>query len=298
MTSRAPQASFVRLPAAAEAATVLDFLCAHFPRVPAEEWRRRFAAGTVLGPDGAPLAAGAPYVPGLRVSYFRELPSEPPIPFTEEVLLASADFLVVDKPPFLPVVPAGRFVNECLLYRLRQKTGNPDLQPVHRLDRETRGLVLLSCRAATRRLYHRLFDERAVDKEYLAIGAGVAAPTWQRQEVEGRIVRGAPFFRMAEVDGPPNAHTSVELVAWRAGALQTGRGLFRLRPTTGRKHQLRLHLARLGVPIENDRLYPDLAPQAADDFHRPLQLLARRLRFTDPASGESIDVASRQQLDW
>lgn len=259
-------------------ATLLDGLCARFPRIPRATWIDRFARGRVQGADGAPLAANAPYRVGAEIRYFREVADEPAIPFEESVLHADAHLVVADKPHFLPVTPAGGHVRETLLARLVRRLGNPDLVPLHRIDRDTAGLVLFSADPATRGAYQALFRERRIAKRYEALAPalpGVAFP----QVRASRLAPGEPFFRMREVDGEPDSHTRVAVIdgdgaVWR----------YALEPVTGRKHQLRVHMAALGAPILGDRLYPRLL-DTAPDHARPLQLLARELAFADPLDG-------------
>jgi tRNA pseudouridine32 synthase/23S rRNA pseudouridine746 synthase len=272
-------------------ATVLDGLCARFPAIPRDAWIDRFARGRVLDAAGAALAIDAPYRTGAEVRYFREVVDEPAVPFAETVLHADADLVVADKPHFLPVTPAGGFVRETLLARLVQRLGNPDLVPLHRIDRDTAGLVLFSASARTRAAYQALFRERRIRKHYEAIApalAGVSLPLVRKS----RIVPGTPFFRMQEVDGVPNSETRISVlergmagegIAPDAGGVEHWR--YALEPVTGRKHQLRVHMAALGAPIANDRWYPQAAEAAADDHARPLKLLARRLSFQDPVNG-------------
>lgn len=270
--------------------SVLAFLCARFAHVGEAGWRARMARGLVHDEAGSALAADAPYRVGLRVHYYRELERETPVPFVAEVLYRDAHLLVVDKPHFLPVVPAGRHVQQTLLVRLRRELGVDDLVPLHRIDRDTAGLVLLSPNPATRAVYQQLFARCAVDKLYEAI-----APS--RPELSGpyvhrsRLVPGEPFFRMREIEGVPNSETRIEVIETQ-GALSR----YRLTPVTGRKHQLRVHMAALGAPIVNDPFYPQLHAVDADDFSRPLQLLAKSLGFDDPLSGERRVFESRRQL--
>ena len=271
-------------------ATVLDCLCARFPAIPREAWIDRFARGRVLDATGTPLALDAPYRLGAEVRYFREVVDEPAIPFAESVLHADADLVVADKPHFLPVTPAGGFVRETLLARLVQRLGNPGLVPLHRIDRDTAGLVLFSANPETRATYQALFRERGIAKHYEAIAPalpGLAFPLLRAT----RLVRGEPFFRMQEVEGVPNSETRIEVLegegAWWRYALQ---------PVTGRKHQLRVHMAALGAAIANDRWYPQLREAAGDDPARPLKLLARSVAFVDPLSGTERRFESRFEL--
>lgn len=291
-TDAGAAASEIYLPAMPERpATILAFLVARFPHVGAEFWRERMEAGKVLNGAGEPIAWDTPYTAGTTVRYFRETPDEASIPFEEAIIHQDDHLIVADKPHFLPVVPSGPYVAECLLARLRARTGIETLVPVHRLDRETAGLVLFSVDTATRPLYHRMFAEGAIEKEYLAIGHGAGDPGTEML-VENRIVQGEPWFRMRVAPGTSNAATHIRLLD-RLGE----RALFRLRPRTGKKHQLRLHLLSIGFPILNDRLYPHVLPHAPYDFTAPLQLLAQRLAFTDPVSGLPMELTSRRQLE-
>lgn len=305
-SSRAPTPSWVALPAEGDFPTVLDFLEHRFPRIGRQVWRRRLEDGKVLDEDDRPVAPDAPFRPRSRLQYFREVEEEPPVPFREEVLYRDEHLLVVDKPPFLPVVPSGPYVNETLVYRLRRRTGEPDLTPVHRLDRATAGLVLCSRRRESRGAYARLFARRVVDKEYLAVAEVPAGrvgelrdrlATGETWHLASRLVRGTPPFRSREVPGEVNAVTHVELLALADGpGTSPGRGLFRIRPETGKKHQIRFHLASLGFPILGERYYPRLLPKVPPDFDHPLQLLAHRLAFRDPVSGEERRFTSRRRL--
>lgn len=288
-------ASEIYLPAVPERpATILTFLVARFPHVGADVWSERMKAGKVLSEAGEAIAPDAPYTAGATVRYFREVQDEAVIPFDEEIIHQDDHLIVADKPHFLPVVPSGPYVAECLTSRLRARTGIETLVPVHRLDRETAGLVLFSVDPATRALYHRMFAERAVEKEYLAIGPGAGEPEAETL-VENRIVQGEPWFRMRVEAGECNAATHLRSLDRRGD-----RVLFSVRPRTGKKHQIRLHLLSIGFPILNDRLYPHVQPHAPYDFSAPLQLLAHRLAFIDPVSGRRMEFISRRRLecDW
>lgn len=285
-----PTPSRLQLPPG-EWATVLDGLCARFPAIGREVWLDRFARGRVQDASGCPLAVAMPYRVGMEVRYFREVHDEPRIPFEAQILFADADLVVADKPHFLPVMPAGRFVAETLLSRLQAQLDNPALVPLHRIDRETAGLVLFSARAETRAMYQSLFPQRVVEKTYQAIAPPLpllAMPHVHRS----RLQRGEPFFLTCEADGTPNSETRIDVIERGAHAWR-----YVLQPVTGRKHQLRVHMAALGAPIFNDSLYPALCARAPDDFSRPLQLLAKSLRFVDPVDGRLREFESMQVLD-
>lgn len=270
--------------------SLLDGLCARFPRIGRAQWQDRFARGRVQDAQGRALAPDMPWQVGLEIQYFREVADEPVIPFAETILHLDAHLLVADKPHFLPVTPAGGYVRETLLSRLVARTGNTELAPLHRLDRLTAGLVLFSTQAATRDAYQRLFRERRIEKTYEALAPALPGLAFPLQR-DSRLVPGEPFFRMAEVPGEPNARSRIELIeaegpVWR----------YRLRPETGRKHQLRVHMAMLGAPIEGDDLYPQLMLRPDETVEAPLQLLAQGLAFDDPLSGEPRRFSSQRRL--
>ncbi len=286
---RDTHASTVHLPAG-NWTSVLDALCARFPAISRGHWLDRIVRGMVLDGRGVAITSDTPYQAGLRIHYYREVGQETPIPFLETVLHVDQHLVVVDKPHFLPVTPSGGFVEQTLLRRLMHRLDNPQLVPLHRIDRATAGLVLFSADPASRAAYQALFRERRIDKRYEALAAPLptlAFPLWRRS----RIVRGEPFFRMSEVDGEPNSETRIEV-------LERGEACWRyaLYPLTGRKHQLRVHMAALGAAILHDTSYPALAEPAPDDHLRPLKLLAQGLAFVDPLSGEHRRFHSRLTL--
>ena len=259
--------------------TVLDCLCARFPQVDRLTWQSRMDRSRVLDDQGRALEINASYRVGMDVFYYREVSDEQRVPFEEAVLHYDAHLVVADKPHFLPVTPAGGFVRETLLARLVQRLDNPMLVPLHRIDRATAGLVLFSADPGSRAAYQALFRERRIVKRYEAWAPPLPRVSFPHVRTS-RLVRGDPFFRMRETVGTPNSETRIEVIE-RASALWR----YSLEPVSGRKHQLRVHMAALGAPILHDLLYPELADASADDHARPLQLLARSLQFIDPLSG-------------
>lgn len=266
---------------------MFEFLVEHYPGIPEKTWRLRMSKGEVVDETGQHLIPESLYRAGACIFYYRELEQEPSIPFSESIIYQDDHLLVVDKPHFLPVVPAGRFLRETLLVRLRLQ-GQPDaLVPIHRLDRETAGLVLFSRNPTTRGNYTALFRERKVKKVYEALASLPSKRNTFNFPItrRSRIVSGEPFFRMREVSGVANAETVIELLEQNEGVARV-----ELRPRTGKKHQLRVHMAALGSPILNDRLYPEevFVPHAdrEADFAKPLKLLARSVAFSDPLTGK------------
>ncbi|MBF6211595.1 RluA family pseudouridine synthase [Nocardia puris] len=269
----------LRLPETGEWATLRDHLVERLPRVDPARIDQLLREGAIVDMDG-PVAPDAAYVPGGAVWFHRDLPDETPVPFEITVVHRDDDLLVVDKPHFLATIPRGQHIRQTALVRLREELGLPDLVPAHRLDRVTAGLVLFIVNPARRGAYQTMFHRRTVRKEYEAIAPYDPALTLPRT-VRSRIVKEKHVLAAMEVDGEPNAETEVDLLEHRDGL-----GRYRLRPHTGRTHQLRLHMNGLGIPILGDDFYPTLTDKPVDDFTRPLQLLAATLEFTDPISGE------------
>jgi len=269
---------------------VIDFLHDRFPYVGRLQWEERLAQGLVLGGDGLALQSASPALAGGWIYYYRDTPQEKPLPFAHQVLYRDAHIVVVDKPHYLPVVPSGPYLQQTLLLRLRHTLGLQDLVPLHRLDRDTAGLVLFSVQPETRNAYYALFRQRRVEKVYEAIARyDPDLPMPQRRE--SHIGSSAHFMQQAEVAGPFNAITDISLLEVHGPWAR-----YRLQPQTGKRHQLRVHMMALGLPILHDGIYPQLTPEGASDFSKPLQLLAKNLGFVDPISGRAMAFESQQRL--
>jgi tRNA pseudouridine32 synthase/23S rRNA pseudouridine746 synthase len=266
------------------------FLADWFADVAAATWQARMDKGEVVDQHGRCLQPDSPFKRGICMFYYREIEAETPIPFAEQILFRDEHILVADKPHFLPVIPGGRFLHETLLVRLKKKFSLEHLVPLHRLDRETAGVVLFSHNPASRGAYNALFREHAMEKVYEAL-APVNAQLQFPMTYRSCIVKGTPFFRMQEVAGEPNAETWIDLLEQRNGI-----GRYQLRPVSGKQHQLRVHMAALGVPIQNDGVYPDVLPSKGDDVSQPLKLLAKTIAFDDPISGQARSFTSAQTL--
>ena len=282
--------SCVALPADAREGRIAQHLERLFPAVTPAQWAERIAAGEVRDEHGVAVTAHTPARPHLRIYYYRSLVDEPLVPFQAQVLYQDEHLVVADKPHFLPVTPGGRYLQQTLLVRLRRQLGLDDLAPLHRLDRETAGLVMFSVQPATRGTYQRLFAERQVHKAYECIAPWQPARHWPLRH-RSRLVDDTHFMRMREVPGEPNAETLFTPLEVHGPLAR-----YRLEPLTGRRHQLRVHCLALGMPIVGDTLYPELLPQGSDDPARPLQLLARSLAFDDPLTGQPRSFESTRQL--
>ena len=275
--------------------TITEFLVEHFPAVPRETWLARMASREVVDEFGGLVTLERAYPGHLRVYYYRDVPEEPVIPFTETLLFQDEHLVVADKPHFLPVTPSGNFLQETLLVRLKKRLAIDTLVPLHRIDRETAGLVMFSVRPADRNAYQMLFRQHSIRKHYDAIApwrsdlADLKFPIVRRTRIE----EGEPFFRQHEVPGAPNSETHIDVLEVRGELAR-----YALSPVTGKKHQLRVHMNALGLPILNDRMYPPVVHTPDDDYATPLQLLAKSIAFVDPVTGEARQFQSQRTLAW
>ena len=295
-SARAAQPSHIVLPVdVTDKTTVFAFLVQHFSRIGEEVWHQRILDGKVHWRDGSLIALDTQYRPVARVYYYREVPVETKIPFVEQILFQDDNIILAYKPHFLPVTPSGNYVNECLVHRLRLRTGIDTIGPAHRLDRETAGVILMTVCPETRARYHQLFIDGAIRKDYQAIAKVTPDIIKQYQDgsltlplhwtIKNRMQPSEPSFTMKIVTGEANTHSEISLVAIKGDL-----GLFHLSPITGKTHQLRVHMQSLAMPLLNDRFYPNLLDRGPDNFAAPLKLMAQRLRFIDPVSGISHDI--------
>jgi len=277
---------------------VLDFLVERFPAIPATEWTARMAAGDVVDGAGRRVAPGQAYLAHGKLYYYRTVANEKPNAAQASVLYEDELLVVADKPHFLPVTPSGDYLQETLLVRLRRQLGLDALTPLHRIDRETAGVVLFAKQAATCADYCALFAGRQVAKTYQAIAPSDPRPRFPLTRAS-KLVTSHHFMQMCEAPGDADdggetkAQTEIELIETRGPW-----GRYRLRPLTGKRHQLRVHMAALGLPILGDRIYPNLLPQGGDEPGNPLRLLAESIAFRDPVTGAARRFSSRQQLHF
>jgi tRNA pseudouridine32 synthase/23S rRNA pseudouridine746 synthase len=270
--------------------SLLDFLTQRFPAIDRPQWQIRMAGGEVIDEWGQPILGDQAYKPHQRIYYYREVPDESPIPFEEVVVFEDAHLIVIDKPHFLPVVPSGHYLSETVLVRLKRKLGLDELVPIHRIDRDTAGLVMFSKQPSSRAAYSALFSQHLVEKTYEAIApwrADVSFPLTR----QSRIKPAGHFMLQHEVAGVPNAVTHIDILEVRGELAR-----YQLQPLTGQRHQLRVHMLALGLPILGDGLYPTLTPEGQMDYANPLRLLAKQLRFTDPVTGQPRQFQSQRCL--
>lgn len=270
--------------------SVFAYLSTEFQHISAKEWQQRFDDSLVYAADGSILTSQSPYSANNHVFYYRFLKHEIHVPFQHQILFENEHLLVVDKPHFLTMSPTGQYVQETLLVRLKQQTGNEQLTPIHRLDRETAGVVLFCKTAIARGAYQTLFAARQVEKTYQAI-----APLHPDLDfpltVKLRMEKGQPFYTMKITEGEANSETFIEIIEKKQNLAK-----YLLRPHTGKQHQLRVHMNSLGIPILYDPFYPKVAHKADDDFSQPLQLLAKHIAFQDPMTNTPLAFSSQFEL--
>ncbi|TLM87271.1 RluA family pseudouridine synthase [Pseudarthrobacter sp. NamE5] len=307
-------ATRLRLPGEGPWDTAMDYMMHRWGHIDPQGIANRFDAGEIVGEGGIPLDRSTPLQDHTFIWYYRTLPPEKRIPVDISILHQDEHLLVVDKPHFLPTTPGGTYIQESALVRLRNQLGLPDLIPMHRLDRMTAGVLLFSTNPQTRGRYQVLFEKRQVQKEYECVAAAEPAPGHPAVQfpvvVRNRMTKSRSYLLAEVIDGEPNAETRIErLETFDAGASPGAAGTaaaasgsaarlarYRLEPHSGKTHQLRVHMASLGLGIINDAFYPDLLDKAPDDYARPLQLLARGIRFVDPVTGNPVEYRSRLEL--
>lgn len=275
-----------------------DYLVEKLPRMGGQRVDEMLDEGRFVDESGRTFRRDSPFTPQTFVFFHRDLPTETPVPAGIGILYSDERILVVDKPHFLSSIPRGRHVLESVVVRLRTQLGLPELTVAHRLDRVTAGVLLLTRERKWRRPYQEIFERREVVKKYRLVapvvhdsaGEGVTA-TKSGWQVRSRIIKERGIFQAREVPGVPNAVTDIALIGEHGGW-----GLYEASPRTGRTHQIRLHMQRLGAPIVNDPFYPVVLDTPVDDFTHPLQLQAWRMGFTDPVTGDPRAFTSRLRL--
>ncbi|ENW03487.1 pseudouridine synthase [Acinetobacter beijerinckii] len=284
-------ASKVFLPNDVSAVTIFDYLCQHFPHIQVNEWQQRFTDELIYSAQGEKLKLNSVYTPNTHIYYYRFLAHEIHVPFKHQILFENDDLLVVDKPHFLTMSPTGQYVQETLLVRLKKQTGYDDLTPIHRLDRETAGVVLFCKKVSSRNAYQQLFAERKVQKTYHAI-AEYRSEIHFPLTLELHLEKGHPFYTMQiNPEKKSNTETIISIIEHNENYAK-----YQLQPKTGKQHQLRVHLNFLGIPILNDAFYPKVKHKADDDFSQPLQLLAKQIQFIDPFTNQEMNFSSLQEI--
>jgi len=297
----------------------IDFLASKFSAISLEVWQQRFKGGEIFNAAGRIMAPQDSLHKETHLHYYRSILNEPQLPFKAGIIFQDDYLVVADKPHFMPVTPGGRYVQQSLLVQLKQELNLPDLSPIHRIDRETAGLVVFSVRAQDRNVYQELFRLRQVMKTYEAIAGAPETSALKPQFPlvhRSRMVKDAQFFRMRELPASKcfqtihyNSETWIDLIelledndseAPTREIPKRALARYTLKPVTGHRHQLRLHMSALGLPMLSDQFYPFVRRSSMDeeDFKEPLQLLAKKIAFTDPLTGDKREFKSKLKLRY
>ena len=284
--------SFLIVPTDVGTRSVLEYLLQRFHKLPADKLTEKIYNGGFFLDSGEPALPDAPIERAQRIWYFREVHNESSIPYPLPTLYEDDHIIVVDKPHFLATTPAGSWLHETALIRLRAASHNLDITAAHRLDRATAGVLLFTKRAELRRPYQQLFEQRQTQKIYQAVCV-LNPKLTESFDIDLRLKLNDHNPLMSVVDGEPNSQTHVQLLA------QSGNyAHYQLTPETGKQHQLRIHMAHMGAGIVNDPWYPNAQLRHDDNFAEPLQLLAQRLAFIDPVTGQERCFESQQTLHY
>jgi 23S rRNA pseudouridine1911/1915/1917 synthase len=280
------------------------YLADHVPELSRSAAQRLIDGGQVTV-NGEPARASHKLKPGEVIVAL--LPGEESLALMPEAIPLSIvyedrDLLVVDKPAGLVVHPApghtgGTLVNALLAYSSElAASGDERSGIVHRLDRDTSGLILVAKSEKVRRALQRQFKERQVHKAYLALLGGHLQPAWGR--IEAPLGRDPDHRqRMAVLPGGREAITeyhALEQFAHTSGLAAGDYTLVEAEPLTGRTHQIRVHFASIGHPVVGDTVY-------GRRKHRlpvPRQFLhARRLGFKHPRTGQRMELEASLPQD-
>lgn len=267
----------------------VDYLAASRRHSSGEAWAERFDRGEVEI-EGQRANAGAVLRAGQTLVWHRPPWAEPPVPLHFEVIHLEDAFLAVAKPRGLPTMPAGGFLEHTLLALVRARY--PGARLLHRLGRHTSGLVLFARTAEAASRLGRAWRARAVTKVYRALGSGVA----HANRLDITIPIGpVPHPRLGHVHaaapGGRPAHSVAHVMERRAGST-----LFQVTITTGRPHQIRIHLAWAGHPLVGDPLYAAGGTPGGDEPALPgdggYLLHAERLQFAHPQSHDQVTLVA------
>ena len=297
--------------------SAIEFLVQRFPAIQREVWLQRFLEGGILNAEGINIGPNQSVLHETHLLYFRHVADEPTLPFKAQIIFQDEHLIVADKPHFMPVTPGGQYVQQSLLVQLKQDFNLPELSPIHRIDRETAGLVMFSVRANDRNAYQQLFRLQQVQKTYEAIaGIPESSPLNMVFPItyKSMMASDEQFFKMRELTArecattdQSNSETWIDCVeslepdvSASSASKQSLKSLAKyiMKPVTGQRHQLRVHMNALGLPILHDQFYPTVKKLTTeeDDFEQPLQLLAKSIAFLDPLTGQTREFKSELKL--
>lgn len=270
--------------------TILDYYTQRYRHSSRQEWRERIIAGQVLV-NQVPAAIDTVLEAGQRLSYHRLPWQEPEVPLSFEVLYEDEDVVAIAKPSGLPVLPGGGFLEHTLLHLLRQRyPDNPPI-PIHRLGRGTSGLMLLARSPQARSDLSRQMRDHTLKKVYRAlVGPGDLPSQFTIEQAIGKIPHPTLGYIYGAIATGKFAHSAVQIIAQT-----THSTLLEVTISTGRPHQIRIHLATVGIPLLGDPLYgaggvPLMDVTTAVPGDCGYHLHAFRLGFRHPRTRQTMQV--------
>ena len=290
--------------------TLLGYLTRRFTYLDDAAWAKMIAAGR-LSINGEVSTAERSLIPDDQLLFDASGIPEPPVQRDYRILHQDDALLVVDKPPHLPVHPAGPYFRHTLWGMLREETGLESLHIITRLDRETSGLVLIALTPAAAHHCQQQLTEHILRKEYLALLEGdLNAPQLVTGLMRrGKTASGALYMELGEgeTSAPGAKFAQTQLTPQRTNGEVT---LVEAIPTTGRLHQIRVAASSIGHPIVGDKLYgPDptiydrFRTDAMTDHDRTLLRLDRQalhasgLQLPHPTAGTVLTFTAPLPVD-
>ena len=287
----------VNIPAEHEGRTILEVLVDLFPHVSHEEWEARLASGRFRTPSDAVVSKEHRVKDGERLIQLFPEAAEPPVAKDIRILHEDETILVLQKPAPLPMHASGRFNRNTLQHILNLAYGPKCLRPVHRLDANTSGVVLLGrTRLATTQLQQQFLEEK-VEKLYLVRVQGHPKEDTFFSESAISAESGPLGTREVDEENGLPSRTDFEVVERR----EDGTCLLQARLGSGRTNQIRVHLWELGLPVVGDPAYLPEGKlgdtQTLDVDSPPLQLHAWKLSFRHPRTKEQVSF-SAERPEW
>ncbi len=266
-----------------------DLLVDQFPQISREEWARRCAEGRFVSYGGNPRGMDHVVRAGERILQIFPPEVEPEVARGIRIIYDDEAVVVVEKPAPLPMHASGRYHRNTLQYLLNQVYEPKYLRPVHRLDANTKGLVLFARTRHFCRLMQRQFLDGEVEKIYRARVRGW--PDWNDKICEGAISVGpvGPGGRVIDEEDGLAARTDFKVIE----RCSDGTARLEAKLGSGRTNQIRVHLWEMGFPIVGDPCYlPERKmsdKQTLEVGDPPMELEALRLRFRHPIKGEWME---------
>ncbi len=241
----------VRIPAAFDGRTLLDFLCAAFPHHPQAKWDQLCRLGRFTDQKSETVEGSRIVRAGERYDFLLPGNVEPEVNAAIRILHEDEALIVVDKPAPLPMHPSGRFNRNTLQYFLGQAYLPQRPRPAHRLDASTTGVVVWTRTRHFAKLLQPQFTSGKVAKIYLVRTIG--QPAEDRFSCEAPISAGPGAIGSRQIDEEDGLEARTDFLV--LSRLADGTALLEATPRTGRTNQIRVHLWQLGLPVCGDPAY-------------------------------------------